>query len=82
MSRGLLSILIGSVSVSSCLLPDYQPTQSKDFAEAVSVCRFQHTGRTNQKLALPASEEHIEECLARRGWLPSGEPLPPATQVP
>jgi hypothetical protein len=53
--------------------------QDEDFAHALSVCRFQHTGATNQKLALPATEEHVRQCLAGRGWLPTGERVPPAT---
>lgn len=77
---GLLAVLICGLSVSSCLLPDYKVARSDTFAEALSVCRFQHSGRTNRKLALPPSEEHIEDCLASRGWLPSGEPLPPVTE--
>ena len=51
--------------------------QDDDFAHTFSVCRFQHTGATNQKVALPATEEHVRQCLARRGWLPTAERVPP-----
>lgn len=54
------------------------PAQDDNFAHALSVCRFQHTGATNQKLALPATEEHVRQCLAGRGWLPTGERVPAA----
>ena len=75
-----LALLIAGVATSGCFLPDYRSTPAATFAEALSVCRFKHSGRTNRKLALPPTEEHVEGCLARRGWSPSGERLPEAAQ--
>lgn len=67
-----------------CTSQDVRSANNPDtqFREALSVCRFQHTGRTNQKIALKATEEHVVTCLARRGWSPSGEPLPPSRKEP
>mgnify|MGYP001183196779 FL=1 len=67
------AILIG---VASCTLQE-QSAASPDsqFRKALSVCRFQHTGAMNQRIALKATEEHVAKCLARRGWTPTGEPL-------
>ncbi|MBN8279246.1 MAG: hypothetical protein J0M16_01425 [Gammaproteobacteria bacterium] len=71
--------LASLVAIASCANQNSTsaPTQSATFAHALSVCRFQHTGATNQKLALKATEEHVAECLARRGWSPSGERVDP-----
>lgn len=73
-----LSALAGCTShdVKSANTPD------TEFREALSACRFEHTGRTNQKIARKATEEHVVTCLARRGWSPSGEPLPQSRKEP
>jgi hypothetical protein len=70
--------------VAGCALQDSKSTATADnqFRDALSVCRFQHTGRTNQRIALKATEEHIARCLAQRGWLPSGEALSPGSEKP
>jgi hypothetical protein len=61
-------------SVASCALQDSKSaaTPDSEFSHALHVCRSQHTGATNQKIALKATEEHVSKCLALRGWLPSG----------
>ncbi len=71
--------LVSLVAIASCANQNSTsvPTQSATFAHALSVCRFQHTGATNQKLALKATEEHVAKCLVRRGWSPSGERVDP-----
>ncbi len=77
----MTAILFG---VASCALQDSKSAAPPDsqFSQALSVCRFQHTGATNQRIALKATEEHVAKCLARRGWAPSGEPLMPAGKNP
>lgn len=79
---GMLMAMV--VATSSCATPGASPEDSRDrdFAHALSVCRFQHTGATNQKVALEVTEEHIAKCLARRGWQPSGERLPDGDDSP
>jgi hypothetical protein len=74
----ILPMLVICICVSSCSFHDAEPPrkQSVEFAHAISVCRFQHTGATNKRRALPATEEHIAKCLERKGWLPSGKPAP------
>lgn len=66
--------------VASCAVQDSgtEDVERATFAHDLSVCRFQHTGATNQKLALKPSQEHIAQCLARRGWSPAGERLAPS----
>lgn len=75
-----VTVLVCSLAVSGCLLPTHKPHNIDNFREALLVCRSQHTGRSNQRLALPPDEEHIEKCLAEHGWLPSGEPLLTTTE--
>jgi hypothetical protein len=74
MVAAMLSAVAGCAALESAGPAD----QNDEFAHALSVCRFQHPGATNQRLALPATEEHIRQCLARRGWLPTGERGPAA----
>lgn len=74
----ILGVLVGCTSQEATSAD----TPNPQFREALSVCRFQHTGRTNQKMALKATEEHVATCLARRGWSPSGEPLAPSGREP
>lgn len=76
-------VLASLVAVASCAHQNSKSvsTQSTTFAHALSVCRFQHTGRTNRRLALKATEEHVAQCLARQGWLPSGERLAPTGET-
>lgn len=73
-----------AMAISNCAMQGSSPQADRDpdFARALSVCRFQHTGATNQKVVLKATEEHIAECLARRGWRPNGERLPEADSNP
>lgn len=76
-------VLASLVAVASCAQQNSKSvsTPSTTFAHALSVCRFQHTGATNQRLALKASEEHVAKCLSRRGWSPSGERLAPSGET-
>jgi hypothetical protein len=77
-ARRHLFVLVAGCSLLGCTLkgPPSAGPATETFRHALSVCRFQHTGATNQKVALPATEEHIRSCLAKRGWLPSGEAAP------
>jgi len=72
------------LAVPGCALLNSKSSATPDsqFRNALSVCRFQHTGRTNRKMALKPAEEHVAKCLARRGWTPSGEALPPGGKNP
>lgn len=79
-ARFLVGVLVVSFCVSSCAL--FEPRDKTAFPYALSVCRLQHSGPTNRKIALPATEEHIAKCLSRRGWSPSGERLTPDPQAP
>jgi hypothetical protein len=80
----LLFIIAILATLSGCASQDLKSADTGDsqFRDTLSVCRFQHTGRTNQRIALKATEEHVAKCLARRGWSPSGEPLPPSRKEP
>ena len=71
-----LAIVLSIAAVPGCVLPGQQPAGTATFAKALSACRMRHSGATNKRIALPPTEQHVEACLARRGWLPSGDPSP------
>ena len=52
----MVAVILSAVAGCAALESAGSAGQDDDFAHALSVCRFQHTGATNQKLALPATE--------------------------
>ena len=78
----MVAVILSAVAGCAALESAGSAGQDDDFAHALSVCRFQHTGATNQKVALPTTEEHVRQCLARRGWLPTGQRAPTTTGSP
>lgn len=73
----VLSVVIVLLGACASKDPRRGSAESVDFAHDLSVCRFQHSGRTNRKLSLKPTDEHIARCLARRGWSASGERVVP-----
>ncbi len=80
---GMFPPITVTVLVASCAVQDSTGADAKRaaFAHDLSVCRFQHTGATNQKLALKPTQVHIAQSLARRGWSPAGKRLAPGHYV-
>ena len=74
----LLAVVAICSLVAGCAVvePGTGSQEHATFSEDLAICRLQHSGRTNRRIALSPYEERITECLARRGWLPSGERSP------
>lgn len=67
--------VLAAAGLAGCAAADQAaaPTPAESFQEALQVCRLQHTGRVNRRLADPPDESHVAQCLARKGWSTDGQ---------
>jgi hypothetical protein len=77
---GAVVALVAGVSACAEFGPDTEPTPHQRFSQDLSVCRLEQPGPTNRRLALSPYEDQVAKCLARRGWLPSGERIQSSLQ--